>query len=78
MKRDSIVGLIFCIQAQLIRTQNTSATLNVIHMFCPESCRSVDLLLNGTYFFDNFWMKDCCIVFLMNIYFFVNFVSAVE
>ena len=38
MKRDSIVGLIFCIQAQSIRAQNTSATLNVIHTFCPESC----------------------------------------
>ena len=27
-------------------------------------------------FFENVWMKDGCIVFFMNVYFFLNFVSA--
>ena len=69
IKRDSMVGPTFRIQARSFRTQNTSATLNVIQTCCPESCRSVDLFLNGTYFFDNVWMKKCGFVFLMNIFF---------
>ena len=77
IKRESLAGLIFRIQSRSFRTQNTSATLNVIQTCCPESCQSVDLLLNGTYFVDNVWIKSCDFVFLMNI-FFLNFVSAVE
>ena len=36
IKRESLAGLIFRIQSRSFRTQNTSATLNVIHTCCPQ------------------------------------------
>ena len=58
------------IWVQSFRAHNTSAKWNVIHTYYTESCQSVDLFLNDTFFFDNVSMKDCCIIFLRKVVFF--------
>ena len=72
-KRDSFVWVILRIRARSFKIQNTSATLNVIHTCCPESCPS----FNHFWFLIMFGWKIAAFSFSWK-FIFVNFVSCVE